>query len=59
MNEEENNKLGGENIRVQIDETIIIAGKIIRNTCSIYNKMTNAVWLVGAIEEDDSDRFVL
>lgn len=59
MNEEEKIKHGDENVRGQMDETIMNAGKIIGNPSSSYDELVNAMWHVDVLKKIDSVRFVL
>lgn len=52
-------KIGGRGRRVQVDETIIVRGRLIRIPSAAYDEMTNAIWLVGGIIEDNTDMFFL
>lgn len=45
------NKIGGENIVVQIDETAICRGKIITNPSNTLDDMKGIQWIVGGVVE--------
>jgi hypothetical protein len=44
-------KLGLEN-PVQVDESVIIKGKLIKSPSEMYDKITKATWIIGAVEEN-------
>lgn len=52
-------KIGGENIRVQIDETVIVRGRLIRNPSNASDNIPSSVWLIGGIEESEERKFFL
>lgn len=43
-------KLGPENA-IQVDESVVIKGKLIRAPSEMYDKKVNSTWLIGAVEE--------
>lgn len=45
--------------RVQIDVTIILRRRKIRNPTSSFDEIRNAIWLVKCVEEDEPDRMFL
>ena len=52
-------KIGGEGIRVQLDETAICNGELISNPSSTLDNKPNVQWLVGGIEGTNCRNFVL
>lgn len=50
-NMEQIKKLGGIDSCVQVDETIIVKGKLVVSPSSKRDSIKNATWLVGVIEE--------
>lgn len=52
-------KIGGQGIRVQVDETVLVRGRLIRNPSGTHDAIPNSVWLVGGIEETDEKRIFL
>ncbi|KAG0419986.1 hypothetical protein EQH57_0337 [Dictyocoela roeselum] len=50
------NKIGGENIIVQVDETAICQGRIIENPSSGLDDIPGIRWLVGGVE-DTTNKF--
>jgi hypothetical protein len=53
-----NKKLGGQNLTIQVDETIILRGKLVKSPSSMRDLIKNATWLLGAVEETSGD-FIL
>ncbi|KAG0435235.1 hypothetical protein DMUE_4820 [Dictyocoela muelleri] len=53
--------LGGENVRVQFDETAICDGQIIKDPSNTEDESNNRriQWLVGGVEVGNCGRFVL
>lgn len=45
-------KLGGENMQVQVDETAISHGQLFHNPSNMEDEAKGVVWLVGVIEEN-------
>jgi hypothetical protein len=42
-------KIGGLNIRVQVDETVLVRGRLITDPKSTADEIPSSVWLVGGI----------
>jgi hypothetical protein len=53
------NKIGGENVRAQVDETAICNGEIIVNSTSTMDDKYGIQWIVGAVVEGNCREFVL
>jgi hypothetical protein len=53
------NKIGGENVRVQVDETVICNGEIIVTPTSTMDDKYGIQWIVGAVVEGNCREFVL
>lgn len=51
--------IGGVGVEVQIDETAICNGAIITNPSSAYDNTPNTQWLIGGIENNESQSFFL
>ncbi|KAG0422598.1 hypothetical protein DMUE_6197, partial [Dictyocoela muelleri] len=51
--------LGGLNVIVEADETVLSRRGIIRNPTSTDDEMIDTVWILGAINLDDKSKFVL
>ena len=52
-------KIGRPGVRVQVDETVLVRGRLIRNPSSTHDDIPNSVWLLGGIEETDEERIFL
>ncbi len=52
-------KLGGQRIRVQLDETVISRGVKIRSPTSADDEIRNTTWLFGGIDENFKSKFFL
>lgn len=55
---EEYRQLGGENLRVQVDETAICRGRIISNPSNSLDQIPGIVWMIGGINENDGNFFL-
>ncbi|KAF9760974.1 hypothetical protein NGRA_2929 [Nosema granulosis] len=51
--------MGCNGTAVQVDETAICRGRIIRDPTSSYDNIPNVTWLVGVIEETPEQRVIL
>lgn len=51
LNKIDDRKIGTNINSVQVDETIIIKGKLVKSPSETKDKIKNATWLVGAVEE--------
>lgn len=51
--------LGGDNIIVEVDETVLSRRGIIRNPTSYDENMQDTVWIVGAIDNTNEKNFFL
>lgn len=52
-------KIGGVNIRIQVDETAIYDGLIISNPSKEFDNKENVQWIIGGVEEENFSNFFL
>lgn len=50
-NENNKFKIGDSKIPIQVDETVIIKGKLLTSPSTMKDDIKNAVWIVGGVEE--------
>ena len=50
-------KIGGPGIRIQVDDTVIVRGRLITNPSSSNEEIPNSIWLLGGIEETVDKKF--
>ncbi|KAF9762449.1 hypothetical protein NGRA_2000, partial [Nosema granulosis] len=56
---EKMNMIGGENIKVQFDETAICNRVIISETSNVYEEIPRLTWIIGGVVECNCREFVL
>lgn len=59
VNNEQFSPIGGDNIVVEVDETVVVRGRLILNPSNIHDGLHNSTWLVGGIENSPMKKFFL